>query len=251
LNVVIIEDETAAAEHLKHLLIRIDSNINIHKHIESVREAVNYFSLDHSLDLVFMDIHLADGLSFEIFDQISLTLPVVFTTAFDEYAIKAFKVHSIDYLTKPINEEDLRFSLKKFKKNYSNKKVDLNLQDILDISRLKPVKYRSTFLFNQRDTLTPIDVKDIAYFLIDNGNVKAFCFNATEFKINQKLEEVEKELDPELFFRANRQYIIQKNAIKNLQIHFYGKLVVNLKSSPHEQIIVSREKAPLLKKWMK
>ncbi|TPV33283.1 response regulator transcription factor [Paucihalobacter ruber] len=250
MKVVIIEDEGAAAENLKLMLSEIDTSIIVDKVIDTVAGAITYFSEINDIELAFFDIHLADGISFEIFNQQQINIPIIFTTAYDEFAIKAFKVNSIDYLLKPIDEEELSEAIHKFKKDKKIQKIDEQFQQVLQIIQSEKKTYKTTYLFQKRDTLVPVKVEDIAYFIIEVGIVKAISFNNKEYIIDKKLEDIENELDPSQFFRANRQFIVNRKAIKHLELYFNGKLIINIEPKPSEKIVVSKAKAPQLKDWM-
>lgn len=250
MRVVIIEDERAAAENLKFLLSEIDVSIYIDRIIDTVSDAIAYFSEETPIQLAFFDIHLADGISFEIFDKVKVNVPVIFTTAYDEYAIKAFKVNSIDYLLKPIDEDELKEAVDKFKSNRQNVPVAEQFKQMLQKLDTEKKTYKTTYLVQQRDTLIPVNVNDIAYFNIDAGVVSAISFDNKSYSIDEKLEDIEEELNPNKFFRANRQFIVQRKAIKNLQLYFNGKLILNVQPKSNEQIVVSKAKAPQLKNWM-
>lgn len=250
MKVVIIEDEQAAAENLKLMLSEIDASIQVESVIDTVSGAINYFSKERDVELAFFDIHLADGISFEIFKHQPINVPIIFTTAYDEYAIKAFKVNSIDYLLKPIDEEELAEAIKKFKSSKREFKKDDQLQQVIQILQSEKKTYKTTYLVQKRETLTPVNVADIAYFTIDVGIVKAVSFSKELFIIDKKLEDIEAELNPVQFFRANRQFIIHRKAIKNLELYFNGKLILNIEPKPTEKIIVSKAKAPVLKDWI-
>ena len=250
MKVVIIEDEKAAAENLKFLLRTVDSTIEVDRIIDTVSGAVDYFSQQNDIELAFFDIHLADGISFKIFDKVQIETPIIFTTAYDEYALKAFKVNSIDYLLKPIDEDELKEAMDKYR--FTNKKVpmDSQLQQVLQILTTDRKMYKSTYLVQQRDTLIPLSVDDVAYFTIDAGIVKAISFDSKGYIMDENLENIEMELNPNQFFRVNRQFIIQRRAIENLQLYYNGKLILNVSPKTSDQIIVSKAKAPQLKKWI-
>ncbi|MEO1030349.1 MAG: LytTR family DNA-binding domain-containing protein [Bacteroidota bacterium] len=250
MRVLIIEDEKAAAENLKILLSEVDASIHVDTIIDTVSGAVDYFSEAHDIELAFFDIHLADGISFEIFDTVKVDVPVIFTTAYDEYAVKAFKVNSVDYLLKPIDEDELKEAIAKYKSTKQHVPVNEQFQQMLQMLNTEKKNYKTTYLVQQRDTLVPLSVNDIAYFTIDTGIVKATSFDKKGYIIDEKLEDIEAQLDPDQFFRANRQFIVQKKAIENLQLYFNGKLILNITPQPDEQIVVSKAKAPQLKKWM-
>lgn len=250
MKVVIIEDEKAAAENLNHLLVEIDPTVEVDAIIDTVSGAVEYFKKARDIELAFFDIHLADGNSFDIFKEVEINTPIIFTTAYDEYALKAFKVNSIDYILKPIDEDELIAAFEKYKYSNRNHLIKREFENVLKMLGKVPKKYKSTFLVNQRDKLIPIDVADIAYITIDASIVKAVTFEGKIYIIYEKLEDIEASLNPENFFRANRQFIVQRRAILNLTNHFNGKLVLNLKPISTKRIIISKAKAPALKKWM-
>lgn len=249
IRVLIIEDEHSAAENLKYLLKKTDPFIVVEKTIETVTDAVAFFTVSPNIDLVFMDIHLADGISFQIFEAIPVNIPIIFTTAYDEYTLEAFKVNSVDYLLKPIDEEELKRAVEKYKSTRLQP-FSTELYHILQAIGKEKKSYKSTYLVQQRDTLYPLKVADVAYFTIDNGIVKAISKDNESYVINKKLEEIELELDPKQFFRTNRQYIVHRNAVENFKLYFNGKLILNIRPKPNEQIIVSKAKASIIKEWM-
>ena len=251
MKVVIVEDEIAASENLTHLLLNVNPEIQIQKVIESVEDAVTYFTSHSDADLIMMDIHLADGISFEIFDKVSITTPIIFTTAYDQYAIQAFKVNSIDYLLKPIVEEELAASLEKFKKSANNTGVDESqLSGLLSLLSTNSTNYKSSLLVQKRDELVPLKTDDIAYIYIDTGMVKAITYEREQFILNKKLEDLETELDPKKFLRVNRQFIVAKEAITKLKFYFNGKLIVHVDPPFSERIVVSKAKAGEVKSWL-
>jgi DNA-binding LytR/AlgR family response regulator len=251
MNVVIVEDELAASENLTYLLQHIDSNINVVKVLDSVKASVAYFSKAQTAELIFMDIHLADGISFEIFEQIPITIPVIFTTAYNQYTLKAFKVNSIDYLLKPLDQEELADALQQFKEQKQEKGIaDNQIKGLLDLVKEKERTYKTTFLITHRDQLIPLKTVDIAYFLIDTGLVKATTFDNKTYTIDSKLEDLEEELDPNNFYRINRQCILRRDALSKIKQYFNGKLIVEVTPVAPEQIIVSKAKAPDFKTWV-
>ncbi len=251
MNVVIIEDELSASENLAYLLQRIDPSIQIVAVLESVKASVAYFGKPHEIDLVFSDIHLADGLSFEIFDQVKIEAPMIFTTAYDQYTLKAFKLNSIDYLLKPIDQEELSASLEQFKtQSKGTGLVDAQVTGLLDLIKAKTKTFKATYLVNQRDQMIPLKTEQFAYIYIDTGMVKVKTQDNQTYILDKKLEDIENELDPSLFCRVNRQFILSKNAITNLKYHFGGKLLVNVRPPSEERIVISKAKAPDFKKWM-
>ncbi len=251
MNVVIVEDELAASDNLTYLLQQIDSSINVIKVLDSVKASIAYFSKPQTAELVFMDIHLADGISFEIFDQVHITDPVIFTTDYNQYTLKAFKVNSIDYLLKPLDQEELTDALQQFKEQNQDKGIsDNQIKGLLDLVNEKKQAYKTTFLISHRDQLIPIKTADIAYFMIDTGVVKATTFDNKSYSIDGKLEELEEELDPNNFYRINRQCILRRDALVRIKQYFNGKLIVEVTPVSREQIIVSKAKAPDFKTWV-
>lgn len=251
MKVVIVEDEIAASENLTFLLNGIDQEIEILNTIDSVNAAIRYFSTHHDAELIFMDIHLADGISFEIFEQVQINCPIIFTTAYDQYAIQAFKVNSVDYLLKPLNKEELSTAITKFK-NASTKTEPLTnqLQGMLNLLQTKSKAYKTTYLVQKRDELIPVKTDDIAYFYIETGIVKGKSFENQMFVIDKKLEDIEEEVNPEKFYRVNRQFIINRDAIINIKFFFNGKLIVNTNPKFSDRIVVSKAKATNFKKWV-
>ncbi len=251
MKVIIVEDEIAASENLTYLLKEIDTSIEVVTVLDSVKSAINYFSKSIDADLVLMDIHLADGISFEIFDQVAIDIPVIFTTAFDQYAVRAFKVNSIDYLLKPIDEEELSEALTKFKNQKKPVEVSNNqIEGILTLLKIQSEQFKTTYLVRTHDELKPILTENIAILYIDTGIIKAITFDNKMYTIDSKLEDVEAELNPKYFYRVNRQIILQKKAVENIKFYFNGKLVINTKPIFKERIVVSKAKATAFKNWM-
>lgn len=251
MKAIIIEDEQSAAENLSFLLQTVASEIQIVESIETVSEAIAFFKENQAYDLVFMDIHLADGNSLEIVKEVEPIAPIIFTTAYDQYALQAFKLNSIDYLLKPIREVELKNAILKFKDKHLKTRVSTQQMEVL-MSLMNPPqkKFRSSFLAQKKETFIPIASKDFAYFFIKNGIVRGNTMDNQTFSFNEKLEDLENDLDPELFFRANRQYLIQRSAIQSLHTYFNGRLVVNLKPQVKDPVIVSKANASRLKAWL-
>ncbi len=249
MRAIIVEDETLAAQNLKGILNEIES-IDIIATLESVDETVAWFTLNNSPDILFLDIHLADGSAFEIFDRIKVDCPVIFTTAYDEYALKAFKVNSIDYLLKPIDINSVRKALEKYHNLTARSgNRDSDMQNLLTYFK-KNIVYKNNFLVPVKgDKLVPLNSDDIAYIFIDYGSVKSISFENKTFNMDNTLDELENILNPETFFRANRQFIISRKAIKDIDLWFNNRLSVNLKVSVPEKIIVSKARVPEFKNW--
>lgn len=248
-NILIVEDEKPNADRIKRLVTKLRPQSKIVSVEDSVIGSVNWLKINPMPDLILMDIRLSDGLSFEIFNQLEITCPVIFTTAYDEYAVKAFKYNSIDYLLKPIEEEDLDMALKRYE-NFIDSVPYVNSAIAGLLNYMQPKDYRKRFLIPHKDGYKTLLVEDVMYFFTELGINYAVLFNGNTEVVPQNLEELEGQLDPKLFFRANRQFIIHVNSVKHIHNDFNGKVSLELKLSTTSKIIVSREKAPSLKTWL-
>lgn len=249
MKALIIEDEVLAAQSLQKLITEVAPDTEVIATLQSIEESVAWFDENPMPDLVFMDIHLADGSSFAIFEQVQITCPIIFTTAYDEYALKAFEVSSIDYLLKPINRNDLTRAMNKFnalvgKKSNNNEAIDALMHQI----GMKK-NYKSCFLVPERDKLIPLATANIAYFYIDTKTVKAITLDEHTYYMSQTLDDIMLQLNPDDFFRANRQFIVSRKAVKDLTIWFGNKLSLNLSVKIPEQIIISKAKVSEFKNW--
>ena len=247
MNVLIVEDETAAYENLVDILMEVAPDIQIAGNTESVTQTVHWLQSNPAPELIFMDIHLSDGSAFNIFDKIELETPIVFTTAYDRYAIEAFKVNSIDYLLKPIKVEDIRHALDKYGK--------LNRQDILQylsqLTRLVPApKYKDKLLVPYKDKLLPVNLKDVSCFYTSGKNTSIYLKDGTSYPYSRTLEQIMPSLNPADFTRANKQFIINRDSISNITIWFDSRLLVTLNVEVPERIYVSKNKASELKSWL-
>jgi len=252
MKAIIIEDEQSAADNLKFLLQSVEPEIEVIESIETVLDAIAFFKQNKAYDLVFMDIHLADGNSFEIVKQAEPIAPIIFTTAYDQYAIQAFKLNSIDYLLKPIREAELENAILKFKDKHQKTLISAQqIEALMSLMNTPQRTFRSSFLVQKKDTFIPIASSDFAFFFIQDGVVRGTTTDSQTYSFNEKLEDLESELDPELFFRANRQYLIQRAAIKSLQTYFNGRLIINLQPQEKDKIVVSKANASRLKAWLK
>ncbi|MDQ6531485.1 LytTR family DNA-binding domain-containing protein [Flavobacterium sp. LHD-85] len=249
MKILIVEDESINASRLKRLLEELEPNCEILGIIDTVVDTVAWLNSNPTPDLITMDIRLADGLSFAIFDEINITCPVIFTTAYDEYAIRAFKVNSIDYLMKPIEKTELEFALTKFKSLNKNESNVTNIAGILKELIEKPV-FRMRFLVTYRDGYKSVDVSDIDFIYSEFKTSNLFLKSGVIISIPQTMEELEQELDPNIFFRANRQFFIRAESIKSIANYFNAKLKIQLKLDPEREVIISREKTPFFKQWM-
>ncbi|WP_455638670.1 LytR/AlgR family response regulator transcription factor [Parabacteroides sp.] len=250
MKVLIIEDEKAAVRNLMALLSEVAPDIEVIATLDSITDSIDWFREHAMPELVFLDIHLADGSSFEIFEHVDITCPVIFTTAYDEYALRAFKVNSIDYLLKPIGQTDILNAIAKLKRlqadtsaeepDYSNLIRALKRQDSYKTHFLIPVK---------GDKLLPLSVDMILFFYIHEGNVKAVMTDGKEYTFTQTLDELADCLNPNLFFRVNRQYLISRKAVLDIDLWFNGRLSVNLKVPVEDKILVSKARVAEFKEW--
>ncbi|MFN8347330.1 MAG: LytTR family DNA-binding domain-containing protein [Spirosomataceae bacterium] len=266
MNILIIEDEELAVRKLSKLLLDIDENSKIVGTCAGVKASVAWLNANgpgkpSAPDLILMDIELADGQSFEIFEQTTVSAPVIFTTSYDEYALRAFKVNSIDYLLKPIKKHELEASLEKYKRTHTGsnettpRKNDVNAVDIDALvqqlrQHIQPTEYRRRFLVKHIQQWVPIEVSDIAYFYSEEGVSLFRTVNNQKYSLDYPLDELEAMLDPAHFFRANRQYIVHINTVQQVHPYFNNKLKLTLKPNTDDEVLVSRERATDFKKWM-
>jgi two-component system, LytTR family, response regulator LytT len=255
MNAVIIEDEKLVAKELSMKIAEIDTDLTIWAILSSVKTALKWFGENAEPDVVFADIQLADGVSFEIFEKFQLQCPIIFITSYNEYAIKAFKVNGIDYLLKPVEPEELKKAIekaKKIKKNTSKPSIDLNnLVEMLKSGEKVKTVYKEHFLCIHRNAWVPIKTEEMAFFMYDT---LIYVCTKTHEKYNmdfESLDEIEEMLDPDLFFRVNRQFIVSRNAVQRVWGIENSKMMVKLKD-PHQNIEIdmSRQKAPVFKKWL-
>jgi len=252
MKVIIIEDEISASDRLQRLLKTIDNNIEIIAVINTVEDAINWFANNTHPDLIFMDIQLLDGMSFEIFTEVDIKSPVIFATSFDNYAIQAFKVNGIDYILKPVDIEELKKGLNKFKllQNTFSKKNTPNIDSVIKTMNINTGKYKSRFLLKRGQYFTSVSAEDIFCFYIENQLVSLITAKKDCFSVDYTLDELEQILKPETFFRANRQCILNISAVASVHNYFNGKLKVLLNIPFENEIIISREKASSFKNWL-
>lgn len=246
MKVVIIEDEVAAYHNIKYLLHQADRDIEILASFDTVAASVDWFLTNEAPDLVFMDIQLADGSSFNIFECVNIDAPVIFTTAYDEHAIRAFRVNSIDYLLKPITSESIREALNKFERmnRLSLRQTGRNMERLL-----APKEYLQRILVPIKDTILPIKAVDIAYFYNTEGNTAMVTVDQAAYDLDKSLDAIIAKLNPSDFFRANRQFIISKEAIESITVWFDNRLLIRLITSTPERIYISKNKAAEFKLW--
>jgi DNA-binding LytR/AlgR family response regulator len=247
IEALIIEDETPAQAHLIRLLKKVEPDISVITALTNISDSISWLS-KHSVDLIFMDIHLSDGLSFSIFEQVKVETPIIFTTAYDAYAIKAFKVSSVDYLLKPIDEEDLKLGISKFKnlKKY-NSENELNM---LRLALTNPNSYQERFMVQKGEQLQSITLDQIAYFEGEDRYVYLVKKDGGRFIIDYKLADLEKILNPNTFFRLNRSFITCFAAIAQMHNLSKSRVKVALVPSPKREVIVSSENNQTFKKWL-
>lgn len=258
MKVFLIEDERLGLDRLTKLLYEVDPQVEVLGHAESVKSAVGWIQNNPTPDLFFMDIELADGQCFDLFKQVEVKVPIIFTTAYDEYALHAFQVNSLDYLLKPIRREELERALKKY--GWLKEQFGRATTATVDIDKLvislkqaqQPKTFRQRFLVKQGQRLFSIEVNDIAWFMAEGK----LCFLRTwenqRYLLDYSLEELAELLDPGSFFRASRNYILHIRAVRNVQPYFNSKLHVQIHpaAEPQHEVIVSKEKAGEFKKWL-
>ncbi len=250
MNVLIIEDEKPSARRLQRMLEKQNVAVNVMLH--SVGEAVEWFANNEHPDLIFLDIQLSDGLSFEIFDEVEVKSAIIFTTAFDEYALQAFKLNSIDYLLKPIDEEELEAAVRKFREHAPIKQnVQLNFEDIRKLLA-NPVgqQYKKRFTTRIGQHIKMIAVDEIECFYSENKGTYAHTVDGRDYLLDTTLEHLEDELTPQDFFRVNRTFIVNINAIKDIISYTNSRLQLKLNSYKEQQVIVARERVKDFKIWL-
>lgn len=248
-KVVIVEDETAAAVNLRSMLKSINPDVEVLDVLESVEEAVDFFSKGVQADVVFMDIHLADGDSFRIFQSVDITIPIIFTTAYDEYALEAFKVNSIDYLLKPFKEEDLKRALDKLQRLTATERATATARVETMVATADNDSLR-TILVRFKDKLIPISMDDVAFFYTFAERVTLTTISGITYPVDKTLENLTQQLDSTTFFRANRQFIISRKAVKDIAVWFGSRLALNLVIEAPERIIISKARVPEFKRWL-
>lgn len=251
MRVVIVEDEHLAASKLEKMILKYDSEIEILEKLESVESAISWLKENKSPDLIFLDIQLTDGTSFDIIKKVELKCPAIFTTAYDQYALEAFQLQSIDYLIKPISQEKLQKSmdkLKKMKDVFSTKNMDF--EHLLNTVNNLDKDYKQRFLVKSGSIMKSIHIAEIAYFYSEDKLVFIKTKNNLRFAINETLDELEGLLNPSDFFRINRQYIVNFEVIQKVHHHFNGRLKIDFVPAPEEAIYISNRRATPFKAWM-
>lgn len=251
MKVVIIEDEHLSAQRLEQMLKKYDQEIQVLAELPSVSESVEWLKSNPDPDLIFMDIHLEDGQSFSIFETINLEVPVIFTTAFDEYMVKAFKVNSVDYLMKPLNYEELVQAIEKFKKIYSKKEPPVpDMQSFLQAIQKKDPEYKNRFLVSIGSRLKPVETNDIMYFYSAEKISFLVTADNQRFPVDYSLDRLSAMLDPKKFYRINRQMILKADAIEQIHVFSKGRIKIDLKPAMKEEVFVSLDRVTDFKEWL-
>ena len=256
MNILIVEDEELAVKKLQKTLASVESEANVVGVTESIESTVDWLNNNPTPDLILMDIELSDGQSFEIFSRYDVKSAVVFTTSYDEYALKAFKVNSIDYLLKPIQQDELALALNKFRqiKNMYNTPAtpEFNMESLVKELRqkLQPKEFRKRFLVKHAQKLVSIEVEEIAYFFSD-GRLNFFkTYDNRKFVVDYTMDELEDMLDPDRYFRISRSFYISVESVDQIHEYFGNRLLLHLKPAVDKEAVVSREKVSDFKKWM-
>jgi DNA-binding LytR/AlgR family response regulator len=247
MKIVIIEDERLAAQKLESLIRQIDAQTEVVAKLESVEDSINWLTLNPSPDLIFMDIQLDDGISFEIFDAVKVEAPVIFTTAFDQYAIRAFKVNSVDYLLKPIDRNALETALEKYRRIFKSTGMEEKLSKVFE-QLAKPWKTR--FFVKVGLHFQSVPVEEICCFFVEERCSFLKTQTGKNFALDYSLDQLQKRVDPEFFFRINRNFMVNINCIAEIISYSTNRLKLKLKNFDDEGLIVSRDKVSEFKQWL-
>ncbi len=251
MNVIIIEDEELSAKRLESMILKYDENIKILAKLESVEDSIEWLNDNPEPDLIFLDIHLDDGLSFTIFENVKVNSSIIFTTAFDEYAIKAFKLKSIDYLLKPIIQEDLIKSIEKYKAMNVNSIEGIDLKSIINmLSGAAVANYKERFSITIGQSIKTISTDEIAYFTSEAGTTILITNDKHKYPVDLSLEELSEQLNPKIFFRINRQYLVKLKSIKNINVFPKSRLKLDLIPACDKEVYVSIDKVTKFKDWL-
>ncbi len=248
MKVLIIEDEIPAVKRLIRLLTELREDIDIVGTADSIEEACELFE-KHKVDLAFMDIQLADGQSFRIFEKVTVNCPVVFTTAYDEFALKAFKVNSVDYLLKPIEEKQLEDAMLKYESHFKQSSQESDVQTLMKLMADKRT-FRKRFLIKVGNKLSFVSVDDVAFFLSEASTTFLVTKDNQRFIIDQTLDELEQEVNPDDFFRINRKFLIHIGCIERMEAYFNNRLLLHTQPNAGEEVVVSRQRTREFKLWM-
>ncbi|MFV0376342.1 MAG: LytR/AlgR family response regulator transcription factor [Mangrovibacterium sp.] len=246
MKLLIVEDETVAYENLLAIIQSFDSSIDVIGNTESIRQTIHWMENNELPDLILMDIHLSDGSAFSIFDAIEIEAPIIFTTAYDEHAIEAFKVNSIDYLLKPIKPEELERALKKYSKLTSADR----LKYLQHLETLAAKQYTDKILVPYRDNLVPVNLLDVSCFYTTDKSTSIYTRQGKQYPYSKTLEQIMNTLNPSDFIRANKQFIVARNSVSNMTIWYDSRLLLTLDIATPEQIFVSKNRASEFKEWL-
>ena len=249
MKVLIVEDETAAFDNLVSILAGIDPMIEIMGNTEGVVQTVRWLQNNPKPDLIFMDIHLSDGSAFAIFTQMEMEVPIIFTTAYDQYAIDAFKVNSVDYLLKPINPKEVEAALQKFKK-WGQTDISQYLEQLAKLKVASAMNYRDKLIIQYRDKLLPVPIMEVAYFYYTDHKTSVTLMDGNSYPLRSALDSIYNTLDPTNFIRANRQYILNREGVRDISVWFDGRLRVNMKVEVPEAIFISKNRVVEFRQWM-
>lgn len=249
MNVIIIEDEKLSAEHLATLLKKTDNSVNVVAAFDSVKKTIDALQNGVSADILFVDIHLADGLSFEIFEKVNIETPVIFTTAYNEYAIRAFKFNSIDYLLKPIGLGELKMALEKYNKLHSDKTM-FPFREMASIYQTINKQYKNRFMVKMGETIVSVKAEEISHFIAEEGIVLLTTKNEKRYPVDYTLDQLDGLMDSKSFFRINRKVIVNINAIQKISTYFNSRLKIVSPALQDEDCIVSRERVNDFKLWL-
>jgi len=250
MKILIIEDEQLAAQRLENMIISTQPQIEVVAKLESVEESVDWFRKNPHPDLIFLDIHLEDDLSFAIFEKMQVNSPIIFTTAFDEYAIRAFKLKSIDYLLKPIVQEELNNAIRKYKDLVTPVSQTIDLMSLYTMMTQKNPTYKERFSIVIGQKIKTFPETEIAYFYSTEGITLMVMKNKSEYPVDESLEELTQVMNPKDYFRINRKYLVKITAIANVHIYPKSHLKLELNPLPTEEVFVSIDKVSTFKKWL-
>lgn len=250
MNILILEDEQRNLNRLRRQLEEIDTTFHVEGPLANIQESVEWLRTHPTPDIILADIRLSDGLSFDVLRQTAIPSPIIFTTAYDEYALQAFKYNSFDYLLKPINSEELAEAINKVRRRTLSDTHGEDMRRLVEYMYRNNYRYRERFLLPYRDEYISVQVKNISHIALKERTTLIFLNDGASMNISYSLDELESQLNPDIFFRANRQYLLHIDSIRNVSNYFNSRLKIHMKKDPDTEIIVSRERASALKEWL-
>lgn len=250
MNLLILEDESLAADRIRKMIGEIDSSLSIVGEVKSIAQGKKWFEENPEPDLVISDIRLLDGLSFDLFKELKLEVPIIFTTAYDQYAIKAFEVNSVDYLLKPIEKDKLAHSIKKHQERTAENKFPADFDSLYDLIQHKAKTFKSRFLIRVGNKIVAVPVEKISYFFSQNKLTYIVTKDGKKLPTDQTLEMLDEQLNPQSFYRANRQFIISFDSIAEIHPYFKGRLKLDLTPPAEIELVVSADRTPEFKSWL-